>query len=1112
MSFADHIASRLRLGALREFFRNTGAAQANLPLGAVPFVLKFLQTDITCFYVARDEIEAEEIHDGILSLGGESFFFPDIDVIPYSGVFPSGDKLGDRVRTLYEIRKGKPAAVVLTVESFLRKLPPLHALDRSCLEFRKGETVDRDALPERFTAMSYIRDYKVTQPGAFSVRGDIIDIFPPDKKDAVRINLFGNEIESVKIFNPLTQMSVGTLDGFTLIPASEFALEKDRVADQDRDYLPETHSHSYFTKFYDTTARILDFCPGPALVVYSDSVLSKIPDVMNRYETSRPERAEVLLHDWDAMIASPQASRRLELTGAPVENSFGLNIKSPPEFGEGFTRFVSDLETVYFPGGYRVFILVEYQDLADRLANMLKKFAPARLKPGDEADPNARLSIAVLDYEHGFEVRPEGEPPLLVLTEGDLSGKKRLFRKRIRQIDTFIEDIEQIGMGETVVHLNYGIGLFRGVERVNVLGKEKDYILLEFAEKEKLYVPLEQSHLIGKYIGGNKKGVLDSLGGKSWAKKRDRVRASVEAYAKKLVAIYARRTATSGHAFAKDTVWQKEFEDKFEYIETPDQVKVISEIKTDMESARPMDRLLCGDVGFGKTEVAMRAAFKAVMDGRQVALVAPTTVLVEQHYYTFRERFAGFPVTVEFVSRFTTSDRLAEAVRALENRKIDILIGTHKLFSEALKFPALGLVIIDEEHKFGVGQKEILKERHPYADFLSLSATPIPRTLNMALATIRDISLLQTPPDMRIPVETLVSDFSMDVVKYALEKELSRGGQAFFVHNTIKRLPEYAYQIERLIPGAKVAVGHGQMDEAELDRSFMGFVRGEFDVFVCTTIIDSGLDIPNANTIIVSDSHRFGLSQLYQLKGRVGRAKKQGFAYFLYPERRALTETAQKRLYVLSEYTDLGAGFHIAMQDLEIRGAGNILGHEQHGNIVAVGYEVYMRLLREEVDKLKGTWREKVDTVIDLNYDAFIPDAYVADSPVKMEVYRKILSVKGEEDIRALHDEFLDRFGPIPQEVTTLFEISRLKMKAEALSIRSILEKGTSIEMEFSKYSRVDAARVMKVRESGKHDIRVLPHEKDKIFYKSFDSGISVKVRRLNAFLDEIAEKTAGGV
>ncbi len=1107
-NFLETIYSFFDTKGLISDLSSAQTVECGLPIGAYPFVLKrFHESGFTPFYLAWDELEAEEIYESLKSIGAKALFFPDIDAIPFSNVFPSSDKLCDRVHTLFELQQGRQFIVVMTIESLLRKLPPVHFFEKSLFELQTGKALHLEEVSRKLIEMSYIRDHKVVSPGTFSIRGDIIDIFPPNTKDAIRISLFGDEIESIKFFNPLNQRTIDPLDSFTLIPASEFAFEKEIMEEKDREFLSESHIHSHFVRFYKSFSSILDYSKGNNLLFYRENVLEKEKDLVSRY-SYREKGLPFLLDSFEPVVLSQKNLKKLLIKPAFQKSlSPSVSITNPPEFGDGFSRFVADVDRVYLANGYRIFILVEYEDLARRLLSILNNLKPVLIKKEDDIPEGQNLFVAILPFEHGFELKT-AETKILVLTETDISGKKRLFRKRIRQIDTIFEDIEEIEVGEYVVHLNYGIAVFKGIERVHVLGKEKDYILLEYAEREKLFVPLEQSNLIGKYIGGAaKKPLLDSLGGKSWARKRDRVKGSIEEFAKKLVAVYARRAALSGHAFAGDTIWQKDFEDRFEYIETPDQVKVIEEIKKDMERPKPMDRLLCGDVGFGKTEVAMRAAFKAVMDGKQVALIAPTTVLVEQHYYTFQERFKNFPVKIDSVSRFTEPKRLKSIFDSLANQSIDIIIGTHKLFSEQIHFHSLGLVIVDEEHKFGVGQKEILKERYPMIDFLSLSATPIPRTMNMALASLRDISLLQTPPDMRIPVETFVSDFSMDLVKYAIAQELKRGGQVYFVHNTIKRLKEYAFLIEQMVPSAKVTTGHGQMDEEELDEAFMGFVKGTYNVFVCTTIIDSGLDIPNANTIIVSDAHRFGLSQLYQLKGRVGRAKKQGYAYFLYPENKILTETAQKRLFVINEYTDLGAGFNIALQDLEIRGAGNVLGREQHGNMIAVGYDVYMRLLREEIDKLKGKFHEKVETLIDLNYDAYIPDSYISDSPSKMEVYKKILSVQNEDEIRLLSEELTDRFGKIPAEVVTLFEISRLKIKAQSLGIESIMEKGETIEMVFSAFSKVDAMKVMEIKKQGKHPLTIKPYEKNKIFYQSFDSGIDIKVKRLSSFFDDILEK-----
>ena len=976
------------------------------------------------------------------------------------------------------------------------------------MTLKPGDTVNADEIAHRLTELGYVREYKVMEPGSFSIRGDIIDIFAPHLTEAVRVNLFGSEVETLRTFNPATQMSVQDVDTFSLLPANEFALLKEIVTAENKPFLDEPSMHSAFVKFYSHFSHLAEYIQNsaPVTVWVSSELGDRYKAILEKFEKYSPHQtmAAELLFPVDMTAGCIRV-----INDAPLgEETITMNFEPPMEFDSGFSHFLMEIEKNILPTYDRLFMFVEYDNLARRLTQLLRKHDPQVFEQTAEIPEDVKVAVILTDLEYGFGMKTADGKRLLCLSENNISGKKRLFRKRVKQIDGFYEDAEEIQDGEYVVHLNYGIGVFRGIHRINVLGKEKDYILIHYSDGEKLYVPLEQANLIGKYIGAGKAHPhLDSLGGKSWARKRAKVQASIEEFAQKMVAIYAKRSALSGHSFASDTVWQRDFEDQFEFIETPDQVKVIEEIKRDMEIAKPMERLLCGDVGFGKTEVAMRMAFKAVMDGRQVAVIAPTTVLVEQHYYTFQKRFTGFPVKMAMVSRFTPPKELTKAIADLKQHKTDILIGTHKLFSASIQFDSLGLVIIDEEHKFGVEHKERLKERYPLVDFLTLSATPIPRTLNMALSSLRDISLLQTPPDMRIPVQTTVSDFTWEVARYAIERELDRGGQVFFVHNSIRRLPEYAHLIQKAVPNAKVTIGHGQMEEETLDEAFLGFVRGHYNVFVCTTIIDSGLDIPNANTIIISDANRYGLSQMYQLKGRVGRGKREGYAYFLYPKEKALTETAQKRLYVINEYTDLGAGFQIAMKDLEIRGAGNVLGKEQHGNILSVGYDMYMRLLKNEVKKLKNEWKEEVDTLIDLNYNAYIPDEYISEPAIKMEIYKKIIGVKNEEQIRRLIEELDDRFGTVPDSVTALFEISRLKIQAGELGVESFIEKGENIEITFSRYSKVDPNKVMQLLQTGRHPLSVKPNRMNTLYYRKFESDITIKVRRMIGFLKDIREE-----
>lgn len=1065
-----------------------------LPLGFLGFWFTLLQQKgYQVIYVARNEIEAEEVYQSVVSVGGRASFFPEVDVMPYAHVLPSLDKLGDRMRILARLLDGHGEVIIGTPEALGRKLPPPAFFQKSARTIKIGKKIDREEFIAWLGRSHYLRDYKVLEPASFAVKGDIVDVFSSHLDKPCRIVFFDDVIEEIKFFDVASQTSLEKVDEIILLPATEFACEWEFPRTKEDEDIAK--AHSTFVRGYSELVSLLKYASEKTVVFTSGERETLWGAMYQKYMGM-----ENLFWSWEEF--SRDISHEWVCVRTGEEEVLLPGIAEAPLYGEGFSLFMESLAHHYLADGYKVVIAVEFEDLAKRLERILQSFAAKRVSREEMDLP--QVSIVVMDYEHGFEWRTG---KILFLSESDISGKKRVFRKRLRQMDTLVDDLASIAIGDYVVHLNYGIGIFRGVERLSILGKEKDYIHLEYAQGEKLYVPLEQSSLIGKYIGDpSHKPTLDSLGSKSWAKKREAVEKSVAEFAKRLVSLYAKRQSYKGHAFSPDTVWQREFEDKFEYIETPDQVKVLEEIKRDMESSLPMDRLLCGDVGFGKTEVAMRAAFKAVMDGKQVAVVAPTTVLVEQHYYTFTRRFEGFPVKIAFLSRFTERTQEKLILEALKNHQIDILIGTHKLFSSRVEFHNLGLVILDEEHKFGVEQKEILKERYPHVDFLSLSATPIPRTLNLALASIRDMSLLQTPPDMRIPVETTVADFSWEIVRYAIQEEFRRGGQVYFIHNTIKNLAEYAYRIQQEVPEARVIIGHGQMEEEMLDHAFMGFVRGEYNVFVSTTIVESGLDIPKANTLIVSDAHRYGLSQLYQLKGRVGRGKELGYAYFLYPSGRALTENAHKRLFVISEYTDLGAGFQVAMKDLEIRGAGNILGKEQHGNILAVGYDLYVRMLREEIQRLKGEYKPVVEPLIDLNYTAAIPDGYVQSSVEKMEVYKLILSVSTEEDIKRLSEILRDRYGPYPADMETLFEIARLKIRAKQLGVDSIIEKKKYIHIHFIHPQVVNVEKLLAVSRTGKHRFELDPAEPSVILYESFEGSVEMKVNRLLRFFEDICE------
>jgi transcription-repair coupling factor (superfamily II helicase) len=633
-----------------------------------------------------------------------------------------------------------------------------------------------------------------------------------------------------------------------------------------------------------------------------------------------------------------------------------------------------------------------------------------------------------------------------------------------------IESFVELEPGDYVVHVNYGIGIFQGIERIAALGTERDYIRLEYAEGEKLFTPIEQVNLIQRYIGQEgRKPALDVIGGKAWQRRKERAQKAVEDLAQGLLELYSRRKAQPGYSFPPDTDWQSEFEAAFPFQETEDQLKCIEDVKRDMESPAVMDRLICGDVGYGKTEIALRAAFKAVMGGKQVALLAPTTILVEQHFDTFNERFTRFPVKIAMLSRFRTAKEVGKTVKALAEGEVDIAIGTHRLIQKDVKFKNLGLLIIDEEQRFGVKHKERLKQMKTTVDCLTLTATPIPRTLNMSLMKIRDMSVLNTPPQNRLPIETYVMEFNEELVARAIREEVARGGQVFYLHNRIETIEGIELFLRRLVPEVSVVVGHGRLDENFLEDAMHRFIHKEAQVLLSTTIIENGLDIPNVNTIIIDRADMLGISQLYQLRGRVGRAGIPAYAYLFYPDRRALSELAMKRLRIISDHTELGSGFKIALKDLEIRGAGNILGREQHGQILSVGFDLYLKLLDQAVAELSGKKEEEAPEVyMELEYSGFIPDSYIQDAMEKMEVYKKVASITTDEEFDRVYKEIEDRFGPIPPEVHSVLSIAEMRIVCRKLFIKSLKEKGGEIVVEFSRVSRISIDRVIRlVKESG---------------------------------------------
>lgn len=766
-----------------------------------------------------------------------------------------------------------------------------------------------------------------------------------------------------------------------------------------------------------------------------------------------------------------------------------MSVDPPRSFFGNIVYLKEELQNL-IANQWKIFVFAESENQSLRIKEILK---------------DIDVSIFPLNLSSGFAIP---ELKILVIQENEIFGRRRHIPKSIKHvksavIDTFVE----LNPGDYVVHVNYGIGQFKSIDRVKSLGHERDYIKLEYADEETVFIPIEQVNLVQRYIGNEGENPrLDRLGSKSWENRKNKVKKSVEDIAQRLLELYSKRKAARGFAFPKDGEWQTSFEAAFPYEETDDQLTVIAEIKEDMEKPIPMDRLVCGDVGYGKTEVSMRAAFKAVMGGKQVAFLAPTTILAEQHYETLTERFAKFPVRIAQLSRFISPAEQKKTLSKLSKGEIDILIGTHRLIQKDVQFKDLGLMIIDEEQRFGVKDKERLKEMRTNVDSLALSATPIPRTLHMSLLKIRDMSLLATPPQNRHPIETVIDEFNPDRVAVAIRREVERGGQVFYLHNRVESLEETRIMIEKLVPEMLVDTAHGQMSASELEEVFRRFKMGGFHILVATTIIENGIDIPNVNTIIIDRANMYGVSQLYQLRGRVGRSDRKAFAYLFYPEGKALSEIAMKRLQVISDFTELGSGFKIAMKDMEIRGAGNLLGREQSGDIYSVGFDLYLKMLEEAIQKLQNTnFEPEADVWLELEYSGYIPDSYIEITQTKMEVYKKIASISTLEELDRVYAELSDRFGPIPVEVMSLLSLADIRIICRKLSIASLRERAGRVEIEFSRVSKVSVDRLLRLMKESAGRVKLDPRRANILILETGKIGLKEKSEFIREKLDQLA-------
>jgi len=1057
----------------------THAAPADLIVAVVPTDadVERLTADARYFLDALEGLGESVVDDAVVPL-------PSHEVDPYRGLAPHLQVASARARALAGVATGDVRLLVVSAPALLPRLIPPDRLGGAVLDLRPGVEIDPHVLAEKLVDAGYTREDPVDQHGEFCVRGGIVDIFQPGDDEPVRIEFVGDTIESLRRFDTSTQRSTGTIDQLRVVPIRERLADGDALAAAGADLVATVFDYLTFRRRFaailiepdDVRAEMERFleqvrASHQALVSGERAPRGQVPP-----EVAPPEQ---LFLDADAVLARLETAVRLEqleVDGQTAEVAV-RHVRCQPAlaFHGRVPDWIADVRRARDAGETVVFVAAS-PGRAERMLEIARDYQIVAV-PAERAEDAhaAAVIVAVGRLSRGFRL-PDGG--LSIYAETDLfEEERRAAETRKRQANrAFLSDLRDLKVGDYVVHVDHGIGIFVGLRQIQVGPGEpqQEFMELRYAGDDKLFVPVERLDLVQKYTGGTRPSV-DRLGGASWERAKTRVKKAMRDMAEELLKLYAARKAIAGHAFSPDTHWQQEFEDAFPYELTPDQQTAIAEIKRDMEAPVPMDRLLCGDVGYGKTEVAMRAAFKAVMDGKQVAVLAPTTVLAFQHEKTLRERFAGFPVRIDMISRFRSKAEQKAVLEDLAAGRVDIIVGTHRLLSRDVRFRDLGLLIIDEEQRFGVAHKEKIKQLRRRVDVLTMTATPIPRTLNMSLVGIRDMSTIETPPKDRLAIQTQVVKFDAEVIRRAILRELERGGQVYVVHNRVESIFSIANLIARLVPDARIAVGHGQMSEDELEKTMLDFMSHKYDVLVATTIVENGLDIPNANTIIINRADRYGLSQLYQLRGRVGRSDRPAYAYLLIPPEDALSPVARKRLAAIREFSDLGSGFRVAALDLEIRGAGNLLGGEQSGHMDAVGFEMYMKLLEETVRELKGEEIEDdVRATVNLRVDLKIDESYIPDMNQRLMVYRRIASARSEQDLDRIVAEVRDRYGPIPPSVLNLADYGRIRILADRLGIESIDREGEKVLIRFRPQTTLDPVWLVSFVER-RPDISLVP-------------------------------------
>jgi transcription-repair coupling factor (superfamily II helicase) len=1037
--------------------------------------------------------------------GATPLLLPAWDVQPFSTNSPHPDISSARLDTLFKLQNGSARIVVMPVAAALQRVLPRMLFNEASCYLVAGEDFERDELLSKLIRMGYANVPLVEDRGSFAVRGGILDIFPPDQAAPVRIEFFGDTVETIRFFDPLTQRSLQSVEELILLPSREILLTEDVLEDvpprlknccddldipanRRRDILEDLRNAVYYRGveflqplLHPGMETIFDYAPKSALVLLDpEAVLESVQRFCDEVAVSEEKAREAsfphapaagLFLNADQFAEFTGKRSRLELSGLsvgiggesltvaiPCHDNSGLRVTVSKETTHALTPLSNTLRG-WLDQGQKVMIVCHQQAQADRLRELLSPYGiNCVISESGFSDLNAdsqpaqnrgNVSLLLGDISRGCRLPDAG---FALIAEEELFGR-RVRRSGISEVrkKQILSSLAELKPGDFMVHVDHGIGHYRGLQHISVGGVAGDFLLLEYAGSDKLYLPIDRLGLVQRYVGpeGSHPG-LDKLGGTSWEKSKGKAKKAIEELAGELLEIYAKRQISEGYSFSPPDEMYREFEASFAWEETPDQLAAINDVLADMQHSRPMDRLVCGDVGYGKTEVALRGAVKSALDGKQVGLLVPTTILAQQHYETFHERLKDYPITVEVLSRFRTPKEQKAILERLKKGDIDIIIGTHRLLQKDVAFKDLGLLIVDEEQRFGVKDKERLKSFRAVVDVMTLTATPIPRTLYMSMMGIRDLSIIDTPPVDRLAIKTFVSRFSEELIREAVMRELRRGGQVFFVHNRVASIAKRAEQIAAIVPEAKIAIGHGQMGEHELEKVMLGFMHGETNLLICTTIIESGLDIPNANTLIVDRADTFGLSQLYQLRGRVGRSTQRGYAYLLIPGESVISSDARERLKILQDISELGAGFRIATHDMEIRGAGDMLGSRQSGTVTEIGFELYNQMLEETVCRMRGEEMvEKVEPEINLKVPAFIPEAYVKDTGQRLVIYKKLTQAESEEDVLDVQNEISDRFGKYPLATAYLFEIMRLRILLKRLLARQIDYDGKNIIIAF---------------------------------------------------------------